>query len=543
MKRTLRVMSILFLIAVSARIAAAQTGDPIQAKVSNNEAGHSTSSPPKEAASEVELLKHRIEDLENQNRAIMQLLVDLKARVDESAHPGKASTTRTDLKDAAISDSSAVALSSHNAAVAKSESITPSSQRYEDLTGPGGQSAQPAAGPGSPRPINSAVLQEVKPGTVTDQLRWQDVISEGNSFRLYGFLRLDLDFDTQRPNNGQTPLFITSQDPRLGKPDAGSFSMHPRLTRFGVDYTGKPISGLSDGKLAGKLELDFENGGSESRQIIRIRQAYLRMNWGQFSVLGGQAWDVVSPLLPTVNNDTTMWNAGNVGDRRPQFRVAYDPKAGGGRWSLVGAAGLTGAIDAQDLDANGFRDGEESSRPDVQARIGYSHPLWVKDQSVSLGVSGFYAWLTTSRPVTGANRTSFRSQVVNVDYTLPLAPRVSLRGEGWWGRNMSDTRGGAGQGINLTTGAEIRGRGGWSELTIKASRYYSFHPGFTTDDPLDADVPTGGRTRNQAFYLGNRITPGGNLSIGVDYLRWKTSYRGFFRGLDNRVNIFLQYSY
>ncbi|HEV8483404.1 MAG TPA: hypothetical protein VGV87_07640 [Blastocatellia bacterium] len=529
MKRTVCVVTILFWIAASARTAAAQSGDPVQAKASNAEAVHSTASRPKEAVSEVELLKHRIEELEDQNRTMMQLLIDLKSKVEESANVAKTSNTRMNSMDATNLDRSP------KSAVAKADTLASSSQLSAGSAKPVEQRRPAPAGSRSSSEADSSVQQ--------DQLRWTNLISEGNTLKFYGFLRLDLDFDSQRPNNGQAPLFITSPDPVLGQGDAGSFSMHPRLSRFGVDYTGKPISGLYDGKVAGKLELDFENGGSESRQIIRIRQAYLRVNWGQFSVLGGQAWDVVSPLLPTVNNDTAMWNAGNIGDRRPQFRVAYEPKSGKGQWSLVGAAGLTGAIDAVDLDANGFRDGEESKRPDAQARIGYSHPLWVKDQSVSFGVSGFYGWLNTTRPVTGANRRSFRSQVVNVDYTLPLASRVSLRGEGWWGRNMSDTRGGAGQGIKFLTGTEIRGRGGWSELSVKASRYYSFHPGFTTDDPFDPDIPATGRTRNEAFYLGNRISPGGSFLIGVDYLRWKTSYKGLTRGLDNRVNVFLQYSY
>ena len=49
-----------------------------------------------------------------------------------------------------------------------------------------------------------------------------------------------------------------------------------------------------------------------------------------------------------------MWNAGNVGDRRPQLRAAYERKVGRGKLSLLGGIGLTGAIDAQDLDNNGF---------------------------------------------------------------------------------------------------------------------------------------------------------------------------------------------
>src|SRR5262249_6324978 len=158
-----------------------------------------------------------------------------------------------------------------------------------------------------------------------------------------------------------------------------------------------------------------------------------------------------------------------------------------------------------------------------------------------VGASMFYGWLNTSKLVAG--RTAFTSQLVNMDYTLPLARRVSLRGEGWWGRNLSDVRGGAGQAINLATGREIRARGGWSELSFKVSRYWSLHPGWTLDNPVTPDVPSGGRTRNSAFYIGNRIAPGGSLLIGVDYLRWTTNYQGFGQGIDNRVNLFLQYGF
>jgi hypothetical protein len=371
-------------------------------------------------------------------------------------------------------------------------------------------------------------------------VRWSELVGEGNKIKFYGFLRLDLDFDTQHPNNSQAPLFIASPDPRAGGNTNGDFSMHPRLTRFGIDYSGPRIDKLGDAKLSGKLETDFENGGSESRQIIRIRHAYMRLDWKDFSILAGQTWDTVSPLYPTVNNDTLQWNAGNVGDRRPQLRAAYEPKAGRGKLSFIGGIGLTGAIDAADLDNNGFRDGEESARPDVQGRIGYSYPL-SKERSASFGFSGFYGFLKTARPVAG--ETKFRSQLLNADFTLPIASIVSLRGEGWWGRNMSDTRGGAGQGINLVTGQEIRGRGGWSEVNFKVSRYLSINPGFSTDDPVDEDLPNGGRTRNRAFYLANRITPGGNFLIGADYLRWRTEFKGFRRGIDNRVNIFLQYGF
>jgi hypothetical protein len=352
-------------------------------------------------------------------------------------------------------------------------------------------------------------------------------------------LRLDIDIDTQRPNNGQVPFIINSPESSPGKRDAGSFSMHPRLTRFGVDINGPPLSGLGNPLMTGKLELDFENGGSESRQIIRIRHAYFRTSWRSLSVLAGQTWDVVSPLFPTVNHDSLMWNAGNTGDRRPQLRVSWEPKVGQGTWSFVGAAGLMGAVDLLDADNNGFRDGEESGRPNAQGRIGYSRSI--SDQNLTIGSSFYYGWLNTSSPV--ASRTGFRSQLIAFDYLLPLSHSFSLRGEGWWGRNLSDVRGGVGQGVNPINGRDIRARGGWSELSIRINRLWSVHPGWTVDIPVTEDVAPGGRTRNGAFYIGNRIMPAASFTIGADYLRWRTDYQGLQRGIDNRLNVFLQYAF
>jgi hypothetical protein len=443
------------------------------------------------SSSKVESLKHRVEEVENQNRLLMQIVTELKAKLDGA-----------------------------NTLEAKRASAAPA--------------AQPADTPAAQSPTPPAQADNNQP------VRWPDLVSQGNRIKFYGFLRLDMDIDSQHPNNTQTPLFINSPDPALGGNTNGDFSMHPRLTRLGINFSGPHIAGLGDAKLSGQLETDFENGGTESRQIIRIRHAYLRLDWRDFSLLAGQTWDTVSPLFPTVNNDTLQWNAGNVGDRRPQLRAAYEPKVGRGKFSFTGGIGLTGAIDALDLDNNGFRDGEESSRPDVQGRIGYAYPIG-HDRSASFGISSFYGFLKTARPIAG--RTDYHIQLTNVDFTLPLASFFALRGEGWWGRNMSDVRGGAGQGINLANGREIRGRGGWSEANIKVSRFLSLNPGFSTDDPVDEDIPNGGRTRNRAFYLANRITPGGNFLIGADYLRWLTSYKGLRRGLDNRVNLFLQYNF
>ncbi|MGH9823052.1 MAG: carboxypeptidase regulatory-like domain-containing protein, partial [Blastocatellia bacterium] len=489
-----------------------------------------------ELAGHVAALEERLQQLENRNRElasqnaeIIQSLKELKASL---AEPPRVATA-----DATSSSS----LNGNPLNTAPSPSARDMSASIPHSPSPASID-NTAAQPGASNPGSGSANTTPAATQDQDKDRWSMAIGENNKFQLYGQLRLDMIVDSQRPNNAQSPLFIPSPDPLAGgKPGAGSFTMHPRLTTFGIDYSGPEISSLGDGKLSGKLEVDFQNGGAEFQPVIRILQAYFKMTWGDFWVLGGQTWDAFSPIRPIVNDDSVMLAAGNVGIRRPLFLAGYEPKVGGGQFSFVGGIGLTGAVDSLDLDGNGFLDGQKSGRPNAQARVAYSHPLWVKDTPATIGLSGVYGFLNTDTPVAG--RTDFREQLINVDYVLPIAGVLSLRGEGWWGRNLSDLVGGIGQGINLLTGQEIRSRGGWSELNIKLSKYYSFNPGFTVDDPVDADIPGGGRTRNRSFYFGNRIIPAPNFLIGFDYLRWRTDFKGFQRGIDNRVNIFFAYHF
>ncbi|HKV39976.1 MAG TPA: carboxypeptidase regulatory-like domain-containing protein [Blastocatellia bacterium] len=485
-----------------------------------------------ELKGEVKGLQQRVDELESRNReladqnlAIMQSLKELRARLD-----GRPQVTNA-------SDTVAAPTGPSPADPRPLGAVQPNTSRGTSVL-----AAHPASDTRARASAAEPSSEVAAPTQGQDKNGWSLAIGEGNKFQLYGQVRLDMIVDSQRPNNAQSPLFIPSPDPLAGgKPGAGSFTMHPRLTTFGIDYSGPDISALGDAKLSGKLEIDFQNGGAEFQQVVRILQAYFKMDWGDFYLLGGQKWDIFSPTRPIVNDDSVMLATGNVGIRRPQFLAGYEPKVGGGQFSLVAGIGLTGAVDGQSLDGNGFLDGQKSGKPDIQGRIGYSHPLWVKDQPATIGISGVYGFLNTDRPVAG--RTTFHEQLVNIDYLLPIASRVDVRGEGWWGRDLSDLVGGIGQGINLFTGQEIRSRGGWSELNFKLSRYYSFNPGFTTDDPVDADIPDGGRTRNHAFYIGNRIMPSQNFLIGIDYLRWRTDFKGFTRGIDNRVNIFFAYHF
>src|SRR5262249_18754506 len=154
-------------------------------------------------------------DLESQNRALAELLSAVKTKLDTM------SESPTDERRAAVVRPGAAA--PPRAASIESDAARASADAH---TGP----------PATEQPVQSKPEGE--------PLHWSDLLGAGNQLKFYGFLRLDLDVDSQRANNDQTPLFITSADPRIGKPGAGDFSMHPRLTRFGVDYSGPRIAAL-----------------------------------------------------------------------------------------------------------------------------------------------------------------------------------------------------------------------------------------------------------------------------------------------------------
>ncbi len=359
--------------------------------------------------------------------------------------------------------------------------------------------------------------------------------------RFYGLFRLDLIRDDSKPDNAQTPFFIPSEDPASGPRRGNNFTLHPRLTRLGLDASGPELGALSRARLDGKLEVDFQNGGRESRQIIRVRHAWARLAWRSLSLLAGQTWDLISPLYPTANNDTLMWDAGNLGDRRPQLRLSFEAPAGAGRLSVAGAAGLTGAIDGKDLDADGTRDGEASGLPNVQARLGWTRPLAGGSGRLSAGVWAHRAWEKTATPIAGDDE--FRSDSVGLDLLITLRDRVTVQAEGWTGRNLSDFRGGSGQGVAAGGGVEVRSRGGWAEAGGRTSALHRIFAGISLDDPDDADLPAQGRILNRAWWIVNRIETPGPFLVGLDYVRWKTDFKGLAPGTDNRINAYVQYGY
>jgi hypothetical protein len=373
--------------------------------------------------------------------------------------------------------------------------------------------------------------------------------AEGDSPKLepYGFLRLDYIENDSRMFSVQSGYWVLSEDSLVGKKDDTEASLHPRLTRAGVNLTPYRVSERVTAR--GQLEIDFQNGGSsESRPAVRMRQGYFAIQVSQWSFLGGQTWDLLSPLYPSVNDDALQWNAGNLGDRRPQARIGWATGGERSSFSIAAAAGMTGAVNNEDLDENSVLDGQDTGVPHVQGRIGYERPM--SGRKLQAGVWGHTGRTKSSAPINGQDE--FNTWSLGADLSLPLGQKLVLEGEVWDGAMLNDERGGIGQSVNKVTGQEIQSKGGWGQLALRPSSSCEVFVGGSIDDPDDkdlvsrADVESSGgsliysdvgRAENWTAFGSVKYRPWSKFRMALEYIYWRTDYAGLESGTCDRFNL------
>jgi len=354
--------------------------------------------------------------------------------------------------------------------------------------------------------------------------------AEGPKLTPYGFIRLDAIFDDSRMSDPQYPFWVSSEP--ASKRNDKELDMHPRLTRLGMKLSPYDVGhGVS---ASGIVEVDFQNGGKESREILRMRHAFVQFAKGSWELLAGQTWDLISPLYPAANNDGMMWNAGNTGDRRPQARFTLHPSGGGSRIALM--VGMPNAVNNQDLDQNGQLDGLDAAVPVVQALV---------EARGSRVLAGVWGHVAVDRVAVHGHERNFTGALLGGHLRAEASKRVALQGEAYWGQNADDVRAGIGQGINLAAGngKVVRTVGGWAEVAVKASDLYDVTVGATVDDPDRHDLAAGGRRLNQATYLVQHFHPWDRTTFGVEYLHWITRYLDAPDGIANRIDAFASYSF
>jgi len=353
---------------------------------------------------------------------------------------------------------------------------------------------------------------------------------------LYGFIKLDAAYDSSRTNDGNYARWVESEN--TNKNDE-QFNMTARQSRFGLNFNGPDVIGGT--QTSGKVEVDFYAGTTENKNEIMMRHAYVQVDWpdSDFSLLAGQTSDVFSPLVAGTVNYAAGWWVGNPGYRRPQLRLTkgFNIKSDS---KLL----LQGALARTIGDANTFGPGdtgEDAGYPSVQGRVAYSFPL-MAEKKTTVGVSGHFGTEEYDTDNTG-NSVDYQTWSANLDLTLPIIDKITLKGEAWMGENMDSYLAGIGQGVNTTLLTEIESSGGWAALSIGPFDKLQYNVGAGVDNPEEGDLNTGDRSKNASIFGNVWYELNDAVRMGLELSHWKTDYKDQSNGESFRVQSSVIYNF
>lgn len=349
----------------------------------------------------------------------------------------------------------------------------------------------------------------------------------GVTATLYGFASLNAAYEDSKSNNGNFANFVAASD--ITNENDGGWHLTPNLTRIGVNLSSGDDSTYF--KANGKVEVDFYGGGSANNPNPRLRHGYGEVSFGKtgFSILGGQTWDVISPLVTPTLNAGVLNNSGDAGLRRAQLRLTEKFPVAGGSLDIAAAVVRTIGENQPYNTTSASETGTDADIPTFQGRIGIAVPLWVKDKKFGLGVSGHYGKEEIDLDDTGEAK-DIPTWSANVDLNLPITGTIAVLGEGFIGENLDTYAAGIGRGFTANANdpesvKSIEAYGGWIALQAKLIQKLAVNAGAGIDKLDRDDIETvGGREQNISVFANATYNLTDAFSLGLEYLHIQTDY-------------------
>ena len=254
---------------------------------------------------------------------------------------------------------------------------------------------------------------------------------------LYGFVRTDLIFDTRQTvyvREGNLNMFPTNElldeygndinnSPMLNYSSIGS--------RMGIKATGPDILGA---KVTGVLESEFFGISNATVNTLRLRHAYMKMNWTNQELLIGQTWHPLftEECFPTVIN----FNTGipfQPFNRSPQIRYTYTNN----NFKLQLATLTERDFTTPGPAGASFTYLSNNAIPEFTAGAHYKKPSADSTKTFATGVVGEYKIfrprMTTNTNVITTKKLSSAAAVLYAGY---LTPKFDIKAKATYGQNM-----------------------------------------------------------------------------------------------------------
>lgn len=354
------------------------------------------------------------------------------------------------------------------------------------------------------------------------------------NFDFYGQIRADVFYNTRACEETVDGLFNSFPKDRVndatgkdlnGADNSGFYMLYSRV---GVDVTGPA---LHNGKIktSAKVEADFR-GSSTTYSILRLRHAYLNLDFGASKLLVGQTWH---PLYGEVSPETLSLEIGapyNPFSRAPQVRYRLNKKA----FQLTAAA----LWQMQYLPIGVTNSGTEdmikhSNTPEFYLGVDY------KSTSFQIGVGADLTSLTPRTQSTVLDKTyKVNERITAVSYEIHAkykANNLYIGAKSVLGNNLTQTStigGFAVSKIDAVTGKQtytpLRVSSSWLDISYGKTWRPTLFAGYVKNLGASKDVSTiygRGTKIDQVYRVGGNITY--NLphwKFGLEYMYENAAY-------------------
>jgi len=305
----------------------------------------------------------------------------------------------------------------------------------------------------------------------------------------------------------------------------GQLEMMALHSRLSAKFEGIEAFGA---KTTGMIEADFFGTSQTNIRMLRLRQAFIQLQWSNTGVIMGNTWHPI--ILPELTPSTVAFGAAapyHSLNRSPQLRLTYSL----GSTKFIGAAIVngyhrsTGPYDAQ----------RYSARPELVAQIQAGNPsffFW--------GASAGYKWLTPrliTDSLTKTNQT-IGSYLLHVFARLKTQP-ITIKYETVYGENLSHLNMIGGYGKITNTGitdndyeySNLRTLSTWIDFETKIESYlfglfagYAQNMGSSEKYTAIKDYTRSGDL-DCIYRISPRITTmSGPVTLGLEYMYSAAAY-------------------
>lgn len=351
-------------------------------------------------------------------------------------------------------------------------------------------------------------------------------------FKFYGQIRTDLYYNSRANEETVDGLFYMYPKDKVRDEDGNDLNATPNsnfytlYSRLGVDVAGPQ---LGTAKTSAKVEADFRGTGT-SYSVVRLRHAYLNLDWGKSALLLGQTWHpLYGDVAPQVLN-LCMGAPFQPFSRAPQIRYRYTDK----HFVLTGAALWQSQYTSQGPEGKSHKYLKQGCLPEIYVSADYKNGGWLAGAGIEM------LSLKPRTQATGDNGKAYKvderittlSYEAHVKYT---APRWYVAAKSVLGANLTQASGLGGFGVksvDARTGEQkytpIRFSSSWLNVVYgkkwKPGIFAGYAKNLGTSDALYAPNGAGAQVYGTGTNLDQLVTAGAELTYNVPHWKFGLEY-------------------